>query len=339
MNNDKIKACFDAISPDKEQKERMLTAVLKHKETKKSYIGFYSYVSLAAVFALVLFGVYYAFDKNIISPDADKSKLVAKTDSIISDNHDKQLASGGMNISIEDNVQNIPDKKSDVIEYSGNTKPEENDKQDVNRVNASQNTEAESDSLKEYNNLTYEGVSQPASPPSDNSITSLADKSFDSDTDSGMTADDKDITDDLPMENKTESKPSSGGGGGSAGGSSSGSAPENKIYDINELISSSKYSDYIPLKAATGFSLDNISVYGEALNLTYLSNNDRINVKIIPDPQGIAAVSLEEIKNYTADSARVTMSLSMGAYRADINAPSSAIEEIYTMFKSCKYFN
>ncbi len=308
MYNDKIKACFDAISPDKEQKARIFDAISKQTKPKRPPVILNKYISIAAAFALCAGGLYYAFGLMGLPPDSDSPKLVAKTGGVMKDS-------------------------TELYQYNSAAV---SDFADANRVNVPEPTDSSSDTLKKEDNAqisefinTMPSQTESIAPDNEN----IPENKINS------AVPDKDSSD-YASGDKIYSKPSSGGGS-SGGGSSASSIPSSASgeYDINKLISSTEYSAYIPLSAPDSFRLDSASVYGDTLTLTYLSDSDRIVIKIAPDKHDRTAISLEEIKSLNSNSVRLIFSLAMDSYRADVNAPASMVQEIYTMFVSAKYFN
>ncbi len=276
MKPDDIKACFEAIAPSGEQKEKILNAVLNRKKSihKNAYIR---YVSIAAAVMLFLSVSYF----HIQYPNP-------------ADNKDEKLMAASYKTSelppAEEFIKkNSSDKSADSIETL--VLPEE-----------SKNLSFVYDSARDIT--------------SDESLELPTDDKNSANCDAEESAASNSASDDSDFLKGTVS-----GGGGSAS------------------LGKTDYRSFTPNAIPDGYELKESIINAASKILTYVSSDSVIKITLIQPDSAMDTIEADEIISYITQTDRANLVVNMGPCYAVVDAPADCMQEVYSMIKSCNYYN
>lgn len=361
MNVEELKNCFDCVTPTKEQKDKMLQAVMNAKKQPVKVVKFnkYKYFSVAAaVVAIGVFAVAYSYingvDEDLYVPEVavedtgaenkteKKSDFSVLTDENISSPDEKYLFEGSADVEEEKTTEN----KTDLTSALEEKYPELSDTKENNNTKTALNNDDESEqsenvqqssapaeevdvyaSLPETDNETSETVNTPLAFPE--AAKEPAEAFEDAECDS---------SDDSVSVART-----SGGGGSAGGGGGGGSAVYSQAISLGYIQSHAVYSALFPSYFADGFKFASAEKSAYDVTAEFISADGRYMMVNIEKKSGnnnlygVNVITPEQLKAISLDG-YAEFALDCGDYYVIYYVETNNSDEIYKMVKSSAYF-
>lgn len=342
MNSKELIDCFDAITPTKEQKDKMLSAILEKKNIPVKVYKFHRFAAVAAaVIVIGIFAVVYPNIKDDVTVQESDNADVAYRQSTES----KEPVSAG----------------SDETQA---TKPDvsvQRRKSETSSAKTDDNQSAESAEDSSMSAMVSEEYTDDTNDTDNTNELKLAD-AFEGTGGYGRSIDvhddfaynDESVKyEEVPEEKSLDTAVSSAagyaGGGGSDLDASSG-APDAVagtynmyIYmSLSDIMGDSVYSKLFPTEITDGFTFSSAGVYSGTLEASFYAGSRYMSVSIVREEEYNFTESVvlpDSIKEMKAKDGHLNFAVKCGQYYVVYYIETENVTDVYKMVTSSKYFD
>lgn len=303
MNIEELNSCFDAISPTKEQKDRIFAGIMNAKQQPVKVVRLYRYATAAA--AVIVIGAFAAVYSNIQTNDVTNvgnKTIVAVENSI-------------------DNVENttvteeiIETENVEILPETNNVRAEEKGLADL--------------IVEEYPQIVEEVPEDVKVAVEDEQFT-VMNKGVDTDS----------LVPEVAMDTSEDEAvaPASAGGGG-GGGASAYRIAEYEYVSLEQIMNDEVYGNLFPTIFVDGFQFVS-ATDDNVLKAVFNDSQGRyMSVSVTKDTFVEEIVEPEDIVNLKAEYVFLNFAVNCGEYYVVYNVESEDASQVYEMVKSSAYF-
>ena len=327
MKIEELNSCFDSITPTKEQKDRILSGIMKAKNepVKIVKLNRYKYASVAAVLAVGVFVAVYSTvgTKNIIpQPDTQQESNATVEYAVNSQTDIAKLESD-------------TNKKSDQAKEVGTQTNPEQSRKITKNTGFSEKLESAYPELSEENTENSPSVAM-----YDEEIITRTVPAPETDTVVPESVAEDELPSNNPQEDKDEanSTPNISGGGASSAYMSL----ETKSLSINEVMAHNVYSTLMPTVYANKFNFRTAEEQKGRLKVIFSNEQGNyMSVSIVKDGEYKfyeKVLEPEEIKNIESHG-YMNFAVKCDDYYVIYNVEASDVNQVYDMVVSSEFFN
>lgn len=309
MNIEQLNSCFDAISPTKEQKEKIFAGIMSAKQQPVKVIKFHRYATAAA--AVIVIGAFAAVYSNIGTNDI--TNLGNKTTVAIENS--------------KDSVENTPVNK-EVVETDENIPETNNVKAEQKNLTAVMS--------EEYPEIMEE-VTEDVKVAVENDATFNMNKVADTDN----------VVPEMAMDTSGDEAvaPAASGGGGGGSASSSTTVYRAAGYEyitLEQIMSDNVYADLFPTAFVDGFELVSATKSDYNMRAVFEDNEGRymsvwiINGGTFDFREDV--IKPEDVINLKPEYGFFNFALDCDGCYVIYNVESDDALQVYEMVKSSAYF-
>lgn len=341
MNSKELIDCFDAITPTKEQKDKMLSAILEKKNIPVKVYKFHRFAAAAAaVIVIGIFAIVYPNIKDDVTVQESDNADVAYRQSTES----KEPVSAG-----SDETRAV---KPDVSVQSG--------KSEISSVKTDDNQSAVSAEDSSMSAMVSEEYTDDTNDTDNTNELKLADAFagtggyersidvYDDFADNDESVKCEEVPGEESLDMAVSSAAGYAGGGGLDLDASSGAPAVAGTYNmytymsLSDIMCDSVYSKLFPTEITDGFVFSSAGVYSGTLEAYFYAGSRYMSVSIVKGEEYNFTESVvvpDSIKEMKAKDGYLNFAVKCGQYYVVYNIETENVTDVYKMVTSSEYFD